>query len=185
MLGNEMKYEAIAEYSEVLVRTATRRYLVKFLGWKNLIVWLVGLAALIILLAQGQRDWFVGVLGAVLVFMALVAVMVCVVFHRRALGTLRRMGKPVATFTFDDSGIGIASNLSTGTVKWQAVQKLWCFPEAWLLFFAKGVYSTIPTACLTGETKNFIVKKLQEQGTKISQPVAGGYSPEDGRKTSA
>jgi len=30
--------------------------------------------------------------------------MVWVTFHRRALGTLRKMTPPVATFTFDDDG---------------------------------------------------------------------------------
>ncbi len=168
-----MKYEVTAEYTEALIKTATRRFLIKFLGWDYLVAWLIMLAALSLLLALGRRGWFVGALGAVLVIAALVAVTVWVVSYRRSLGTLRKMTKPIATFTFDDEGIAVSSDLSTGTLKWQAVQKLWCFPEAWLVFIAKGVYSTIPTACLTEDAMQFIVSKLKEQGTKIYQHAGG------------
>lgn len=164
-----MRYEVTAQYSEALVKTVTRRFLAKFFGWGYLIACLVVLAGVIVLVALGQRGWFVGALGAVAVVAVLVAVRAWVVFHRRALGTLRRMNNPVATFTFDDDGIAVSSDLSTGTLKWQAVHKLWCFPEAWLLFVAKGVYSTLPTACLTEEVKHLIVHKLKEQGTEISR----------------
>jgi hypothetical protein len=164
-----MKHEATAHYTETLVKTATRRFLVKFLGWDYLAVWLVMLASLIVLLALGQSGWLIGALGAVTVIAALVAVSVWVTFHRRALGSLRKMHTPVATFIFDDDGIAVSSDMGTGTLKWQAVQKLWCFPEAWLVFAGQGVYSTLPTACLTEDTKQFIIEKLKKQGAKISQ----------------
>lgn len=164
-----MKHEVPAEYTEALVKTVTRRFIHKFLGWDYIAVWLVTLASFVVLLALGQRDWLVGALGTLLLLSAGVAVIVWVTFHRRALVTFRKMRTPVATFTFDDDGIAVSSDLSTGTLKWQAVQNLWCFPEAWLLFVAKGVYSTLPTACLTEDVKQFIIAKLKEQGTRISQ----------------
>ena len=170
-----MKHEVVATYTEAVVKTATRRFIGKFLGWDYLIVWEVMLVAFVVLLTFGERGWLVGALGMLIVLSAAVAVMVWVTFHRRALGTFRKMTNPVANFTFDDDGIAVSSELSTGTLKWQAVQKLWCFPEAWLLFVAKGVYSTLPTACLTPEVQQFIVEKLKNQGTKIFQQKAGGY----------
>lgn len=173
-----MKHEVTAAYTEALVKTATRRFIRKFLGWDYLAMWLVMLVAFVVMIALEQRGWLVGALGALIVLSAGVAIMVWVTFHRRALGTLRKMTTPVATFTFDEDGIAVSSDLSTGTLKWQAVQKLWCFPEAWLLFVAKGAYSTIPTACLTEEAKQFIVSRLKEQGTKISQPKVGQVSSE-------
>ena len=165
-----MKHKVTAEYDEALVKTVTRRFLAKFLGWDYLAVLLALLAMLIVLLSVGSRGWFVGALGAIVVISALIAITVWIVFCRRALGTLRKMSDPTATFVFDDDGIAVSSDISSGTLKWQAVQKLWCFPEAWLLFVAKGVYSTIPTAGLTDEVKRFIISKLKEQGTRISQP---------------
>ena len=168
----ELKHEVTAEYTEALVKTATRRFIRKFLGWDYLAMWLVMLAAFIFLVALGQRGWPVGALGMLIVLSAGVAVMVWVTFHRRALGALRKMATPAATFVFDDDGIAVASDLSTGTLKWRTVQKVWCFPEAWLLFVAKGVYSTLPTACLSDEVKGFIVAKLKEHGAKICQHEA-------------
>jgi hypothetical protein len=170
-----MKHEVTAEYSEAFVKTTTRRFIGKLLGWDYLAMWLVMLAAFIVLLALGQRGWLVGALGTLIVLSAGLVVMVWVTFHRRALGTLRKMTSPIATFTFDDDGIAVSSDLSSGTLKWQAVQKLWCFPEAWLVFVAKGAYSTIPTACLTEDAKQFIIDKLNEQGTKISQHQRARY----------
>ena len=164
-----MKHEVTAQYTEALVKTATRRFIRKFLGWDYFVVWLIMFAGVIVLLALEQRGWQVGALGALVALSAVVAVTVWVRCHRRALGTLRKMQNPQATFTFDDDGITVSSELSSGTLKWQAVQKLWCFPEAWLIFLDKGVYSTLPTACLTEEVKQFITQKLKEQGTKISQ----------------
>ena len=99
-----MKHEVTAEYTEALVKTATRRFIRKFLGWDYLALWLVMLAAFTVLLALGQCGWLAGALGMLIVLSAGVAVMVWVTFHRRALGTLRKMTPPVATFTFDDDG---------------------------------------------------------------------------------
>ena len=176
-----MKHEVKAKYDEALVRTATRRFLTKFLGWDYPAVLIVLLASLIVLLCLGSRGWFVGAIGAVFVIGTLVAVTVWVTFHRRALGALRRMSEPSASFVFDDDGITVASDLGSGTIKWQAVQKLWCFSEVWLIFVGKGAYSTLPTACLTSDARQFIVEKLHEHGTKISQPKVGQVSPEAAR----
>ena len=163
-----MEYEVTVEYTEKLVKTATRRFLVKFLGWDFLAAWSVLLAALITLVCLGKRDWFVGAIGAVLGLSALLALIVWIVFHRRALSTLRKMQNPKAIFVFDDEGIAVTSDLSSGKVMWPAVEKLWCFPEAWLLFFTKGAYSTLPTAYLSNEVKDLIIRKLKQQGVKIS-----------------
>jgi hypothetical protein len=168
-LGNKMKYEVKAEYTETLVKTATRRFICKFLGWDYVAMCMVMLVASIVLLALGRRDWLVGALGMLTVLSTGMAVMLWLTFHRRALATLRKMTTPAATFTFDDDGIAVFSDLSTGMLKWRAVQKVWCFPEVWLLFVDKGVYSTLPTACLTDAVKTFIIERLKEQGTKISQ----------------
>ena len=58
-----MKYEVTAEYTEALVKTSTRHFIRKFLGWDYLAVWQVMLAAVVALRALGQRGWLVGALG--------------------------------------------------------------------------------------------------------------------------
>jgi len=164
-----MKHEVMAEYTEELVKSAARRCLMKSLGWDYGVVWLVMLAGLVVLLCRGERGWFVGAVGAVLVIAAFVAITGWVVMQRRALGALRRMGGSKVTWGFDDDGITVTSDVSSGSFKWQVIQKLWCFPEVWLLFVGKGAYSTLPTAGLTDEARRFIVAKLKEHGARVSQ----------------
>jgi hypothetical protein len=171
-----MTYEITVTYTESLVRTATRRFLVKFLGWDYLAVCLLMLICLGVLVALGQRGWFVGAAGAVLALAILVAVSVIIGYHRRATSALRKMRTPQAKWVFDDDGIAVESDVSAGRAKWRAIEKLWCFPEVWLLFVARGVYSTLPVDALSEETKAFILHKLQEAGAKISPSMRGGKS---------
>jgi hypothetical protein len=168
-----MTYEITVEYTEALVKRATRRFLVKFLGWDFLVVCLLMFISLGALVALGQRDWFVGAVGAVLLIAVLVGVAVIIVYHRRSMTALRKMKTPQAKWRFDEDGIGVETDLSTGSIKWRAIEKLWCFPEVWLLFTGKGVYSTLPASSLSHELKTFIINKVQETGAKISQPGGG------------
>ena len=168
-----MTYEITVTYTESLVRTATRRFLMKLLGWDYLAVCLLMLAGLGVLVALGQRGWFVGAVGAVLALAVLVAASTTIAYHRRATSALRKMKTPQAKWVFDDEGIAVESDVSAGRVKWRAIEKLWCFPDVWLLFVAKGVYSTLPANDLPDETKAFILNKLQEAGAKISPPRRG------------
>ena len=61
-----MKYEVTAEYTEELAKMATRRFLAKFLR-SGLMAWMVLLPCVVLLVSRGQRGWFVGAAGAVLV----------------------------------------------------------------------------------------------------------------------
>ena len=173
-----MKYEITAQFDEAFVRRTTRQFLIKFLGWDYFVVLVLMAISLIVMLALGMRGWFVGAVGAVTVMATGVAVAVWHSHMRRALTTLRKMTKLEAEFAIDDSGISVSSDLGSGTINWQALQKMWCLPEAWLFFVAKGAYSTIPTACLTPPAKQFILDKLNENNVKISQPKVGQVSPE-------
>jgi hypothetical protein len=173
-----MKYDITAQFDEAFVRRTTHRFLIKFLGWDYFVVLVFMVISLIAMLVLGMNGWFVGVVGAVTVMATGVAVAVWHTQMNRALTTLRRMTNPEAQFIIDDSGIAVSSDLGSGSITWQAFQKMWCFPEAWLLFVSKGAYSTMPTACLTPSAKQFILDKLNENNIKISQPKVGQVSPE-------
>lgn len=168
-----MRYEVTAEYSEALVRTAGRRFLVKFLGWKSLVAWLVMLACLGLVLASGEQGWLAGAVGALVVLMPIFVASAAVGYYRRGRAALRKMKTPHVQWVFDDTGISVQSDLSTGSVPWPMLEKLWCFPEVWLFFVTKGVYSMLPVSCLSEELKAFILQQAQEAGTRISPPARG------------
>jgi len=52
------------------------------------------------------------------------------------------------------------------------IQKVWCFPEVWLLFLSKRQYLISPFDALKQELRNFILKKIQENKTKGGQQIA-------------
>jgi hypothetical protein len=168
-----MRYEVTAEYSDALVRTASRRFLVKFFGWQFLGIWFFMLACLVLLLALGEHGWLAGVLGAPLILAPIAVASVSIGCYRRALTALRKLGTPRVQWVFDDTGISVQSDLSTGSIKWPMVERLWCFPEVWLLFVAKGVYSMLPVSCLSEDLQSFILQKAQEAGIRISPPAHG------------
>ena len=169
-----MKYEITAMFDEEFVRRTTRRFLLKSLGWDYFAAFFILLAIFIGMLGVGKRDWMVGALGTIVFFGFAIAVTVWCIYMRRALSTFRKMQTPEVRFAIDASGISVSSELGSGSINWQAIQKMWCLPEAWLLFVSKGAYSTIPTACLPPEAKQLIVDKLTQHGAKISQRTAEG-----------
>jgi hypothetical protein len=163
-----MKYEVTAEYSEALIMTAVRRFIANYLGWRDAIVWSLLLIVLVVLLRNGERGWLVGALGMTLLVSMVVALTVYVKFRRNALAIFRAMTTGKAQFVFDEEGVSAASDLGTGTFKWRVIRKVWRFPEAWLLFYSNGTYSTLPTACLSEELQAFILDRVEEVGGKIS-----------------
>lgn len=162
-----MKYEVTAEYTEQLVKTATRRFLSKLLGWEYSMLWAAMLAVFIALGYRGGHAWPMGACGSIAAILPLLYVLVHHAYSRRAIIAFRKRENPQTTFSFDDEGIGASSELATGHVKWPAVEKLWCFPEAWLVFLGKNSYWTLPTTCLTDDIKQFITNKLKEHGKVV------------------
>jgi hypothetical protein len=100
-----MRYEVTAEYSESLVRTASRRFLIKFFGWDLLVAWLVGLA---LLLALGAYGWLTGLFGTLLVLTTILVVAFPIAYYRRGLALLRKMKTPRVQWVFDDAGISVS-----------------------------------------------------------------------------
>jgi hypothetical protein len=125
------------------------------------------------LLAVGEYDWLTGVFGSLLGLTTVFVVAFSIACYRRMLAAFRKMKTPRAQWVFDDAGISVQSDMSTGSIRWPIVERLWRFPEVWLFFVAKGVYSTLPVSCLSEELQAFILQKAQEAGTRISPPVRG------------
>ena len=163
-----MRYEVTAQYSEALIKTAVRRLTMKHLGWKVAVVWSLMLIVLVVLLWNGERDWLVGALGMTLVISMLVSLAAYVKSRRNALAFFRARTTGTTQFVFDDEGFSAASDLGTSTFRWRIIRKVWRFPEAWLLFYSNGTYSTLPTACLSDELLAFILDRVEEVGGKIS-----------------
>jgi len=163
----DMKFETKAHYSDRLIRSVTRQFLRRYLGLDYFVALALLAAALVYMISVGDRSWYVGVAGSMLVLGLAVAVAAWVTYHRRAFATLHRMATPEVNFVFDDDGIAFASDLGEGRIKWNALREIWCLSDAWLIFVDRGVYSTLPAECLTGDIREFIGAKTREHGVRF------------------
>lgn len=151
-----MEYCITAEYSPELIKTVSRRFVLRFLG----VGYFIALAVLIIfvgyLTLNKMNDWITGALSVVLAFGIVVPFALWWKTERTGLARLKQMDKPTVKFEFNDKGITADSELGKATVGWKSVEKIWEFPNAWLLFVGKQQYNTIPTSALSNDLKNFI-----------------------------
>ena len=159
--------EVEVKYSEALIRKATIRFWVRFIAWDGFLAVAVLAMTVAYLAISGDRTWVIGFLGGLLLLVVVIGGAVYFTYLRRALAALRQMPSQTAIFSFDDKGVSCRSDLGSSQLNWSAIVKLWRFNEVWLLFVSKGVYMTLPTDCLTDETRQLILTKLAACGSKV------------------
>ncbi|UCD48935.1 MAG: YcxB family protein [Phycisphaerales bacterium] len=131
-------------------------------GLAALVLLWVGIAVLWLMAA---RAWHTVALstGAVIVLILLVGVYF---FHRhRALARLARLEDGAVEFRFEEEGLGIASSLGTSMLKWSAFERLWKFPDLWLLFISKQQYLVLPVDELPPEALELVDARVDAAGT--------------------
>jgi hypothetical protein len=156
------------KYSEKFIKKAIRSY-----WWKN-----IGpifpsasllLAAFVIYRAfDGDRSWFIGVIGAIVVIGFVVMVVSYSVHLSRSLSRLRRMKVPEATLELSEESFKVASDVGSSEMQWSFVRQIWRFEHAWLLLFTGSEFMTLPTDGLSDEAKAFILERARANDAKIS-----------------
>jgi hypothetical protein len=161
-----MEYETTLEYSAPLLREAVAGFWRRTVGAGLLIALAVCAVLLGFLLAQGDRSWFVGLLGAGVMFGAAFVVAVYVVHYRNAIQKLHDMGSPRATFRASDNSFTVSSDVATSTVPWSTVIEVWKLENCWLLLFSKAQFMTLPLASVSRELQAFVLARVAAAGGK-------------------
>jgi hypothetical protein len=151
-----MEYFITAEYSSELIKAVSRRFVLRFLGVGYFVAVAILIVFVVYLTLNQVNDWITGALSVVLAFGIIVPSALWWKTERTGLARLKQMDKPIVKFEFSDKGITVDSELGKATVGWKSVEKIWEFPNAWLLFVGKQQYNTIPTSALSDDLKNFI-----------------------------
>ena len=156
------------KYSEKFIRNAVRSY-----WWKNIGPFFplisVLLAAYVIYRAvNGDRSWFIGVVGTVVVLGSVVMIASYFVHLRRSLSRLKRMKTPEATLELSEETFKVVSDVGTSEFQWSLIKKLWCFEHAWLLMFSGSEFMTLPIDDLSEQSKQFIAERVKANGAKIA-----------------
>ena len=129
-----MEYRAHVVYDRDVIAEAARRFAVRSIRWDGFAVFFLMVGVLAYLIATGDRSWIVGLVGAVVLFAAIVGVALFVVPYRRSLARFERMSTKTAELSFTESGLKMTSDLGQQEFRWQLVERAWTYPRVWLLF---------------------------------------------------
>src|SRR5438094_1072636 len=99
-----MEHSAKVVYERDVISEAARRFVFRSIRWDGFAVFFALVAAVGYLLATGDRSWIVGVVGAVVLLMAVFGVALYVVTYRRSLARFERMSAKTADLSFTESG---------------------------------------------------------------------------------
>ena len=155
------------EYSKLLIKRAIKAYWWRQVGPLFLAVTIFMIGFLIYRIVQGDRSWLVGLVGAIVLMAVVIMVASYVVHLKRSLSKLGGMGKPEATLELEDNRFRVSSGAGSSEVEWSLITKVWCFDEAWLLFFSAGEFMTLPIKNMSNENKDFILSKFEKAGAKV------------------
>ena len=125
-------------------------------------------ALVVYLVANGDRSWYVGALGVVVIGAMLMLPLVYVVHVRRAEERLRRMGEPTATLLLDDRMMRLTSGAGTSELHWKLIREVQIGPVVWLVRLSAAEIFTLPTADLGLEVGAFIRRKVAEHGGTVA-----------------
>jgi hypothetical protein len=162
-----MSHEITLRYDESLLRRAVLRYWWRQIGVGYILSLVVLAVGLVMLIADGNTSWLVGVMVTFLGFGVIAMITLYVVPYRNALRKLKSMDKPEATLILSELSFTISSGIGSSTVPWSTISEVWRFPDFWLLFFSKSSFSTMPLADFSTEAKAFFLERVQAAGGKV------------------
>ena len=156
------------QYTEADVRTAVNCYWKRSIGVTFVAATLFLIAVFVWRVAEGDRSWIIGMLGAFLFLIVVIVAAVYIVPDRHAMTAFRAMSPAEATMTLDESTLSFASSVGSSTVAWSVVKELWRFDRVWLLLFSKAQFVTLPVRCLRPEVQAHITEKVRSVGGRIA-----------------
>ncbi len=162
---SNMDREITVRYSPELIKFAVWQFWVRSVGLGGFVSFAVALLAFVYFLIAGDRSWLLGFLGALVGLCLILGVLSYNIYLSRSMEKFKRMDTPKAKFRFTDDRIGIESDIGWTELSWKMIEKVWKYPEVWLVFIARQGYITLPTAELDEELQQFITRKVQESGT--------------------
>jgi hypothetical protein len=154
-------------YDRAMVAEAARRFCLRSIGWRGFGAFAVTLAALLSLVAGGDRSWLVGAIGAVLGLAVLFGLAMFVVPYRRSLARFEALADGAAELGFDEDGFLTRSALGEQRFDWRWVERVWTYPRFWMVFLRGSNYMLIPTAGLDDVTSAFVRERVEASGGRI------------------
>lgn len=180
-----MHYQTTLVYTEPLLRQAVFAFWRRTVGVGFLLALLFLACAFAFLVWQGNRSWFVGALGAIVVAGFGIAAAIYFVHIRNSLARFRAMGASEATLVLEDSSFTVSTGLGSSTLQWSAVKEVWQFPSFWLLLFSRAQFLTLPLASVPADAQEFILSQVAAAGGKVASSTPDRRASSRDRSMSA
>jgi len=149
-------------YSEDLIKETTRKYWLRQWGPFFFILLSALAVYLFYLMFTGNRTWYVGLIGAVVLMGTLIVIASYFVQRNRALSRLKKMGNLRAVFEYSDTHFKVTSDLGSSEFRWSLITKILCLDRAWILYFSENEIMTLPISNMSDETRAFILSKVRK-----------------------
>jgi hypothetical protein len=161
------QYAVRVTYERSMVSEAARRYAMRAFGWIGPLALLMVLFALVNQLRSGDRSWFVGMLGAVLILALAVGLGAFLVPYRRAMSKYEAMSSRSAEFIFRETGFAMRSELGAAEVGWSTVERVVRATRVWLFVLRGASYLTLPVVEVPEEVRGFIEEQVRKHGGRV------------------
>ncbi|MGO1069806.1 YcxB family protein [Lysobacter sp. CA199] len=152
------------KYTQAMAKDAVRVFV-----WRRVVVaekglWTVAallLALVLFHVARGDRDWWVGALGVVVLLPPLLLIGVWRAHYRNTVGRFRAMPVPEAVFVFEQDALAIESGVGSMRIPWSSLSEVWERPDYWMLFTGTAQFFTLPIADLSEDDLAWLRDRLQ------------------------
>lgn len=163
-----MEYEFTVKYSKAILNRAYLEFWKKKHGFDAVLSVILLLVASYIFFFMQVTEWYVMVFFTIALIFTIAVYSLYFIWRRQALSTLDTMKTPEARWKITDANIQTESDVGKVELNWTSIKKIWRFKEIWLLFYANGTFSTLPTQGLDADALGFMENKVAENGGKIS-----------------
>ena len=163
-----MQFEATVEETPRVYRQAVVRFWVRFCGRDFTLGLIAAVACAILWAGLEYRHWAVAAVGGIAFFFVFGTLSVLMMYLARARREVREIDDNSVEWTFSDDGICRRSESGDMAVSWASVDKLWRFPDVWLVFMGEPSYSMLPRESLTPLMEGFIANMVQRHGGRVS-----------------
>jgi hypothetical protein len=159
-----MQYQATLHFSEALMKKAVRAFWWRLTGWKYIVtVLLLGIG----LFFLDQKSWYFNIVAIIVYLGCILPIMVYISHYRNGMKKFKAVKDHQVIMTAEEETFTLQSALGHSTLKWSAIQKVWQYPEFWLIFYSKAQFNTLPIRDISPDMQQFIQQQIVAVGGKI------------------
>jgi hypothetical protein len=165
---NGATHTVTVHYSETIVRDAATKFFLRYHKFRSFLIVAALVIVIGILTSWMGRDLSGVPFVAIGVLCVLLATLIRWSYVRLGVRRFRSMGEPIAEWSFAEFGFSTRTGLGYAEMSWKTVDKVWRYPDIWLIFFKGGpAYSTLPVGAVASDVRDFIASRVQAHGGRL------------------